>query len=945
MPTRGQSLYLVYLLVTQGLLCVFPLVYLSPNPIATTSGHHYLLVIGDRTGVVSMANFVALFLFASRNNILLWITNWRHSTFLLLHRWIGYCLILEVAGHSILMYLLHLLYLQDHDTRSKRPPWICGMIATLAFALILPASMLPIRKRIYEFFLITHRVLAIVALLATFLHTNYLFGFTWGYEIWIYVGGGLWFLDRTLRVVRIASNGYRTARVSVIDEEGECVRVDIDGIAAEGHVYLYFPTLSWRFWENHPFSVLSSFSGGTTARPSDRDNALDLRRASHMTNWGELNRPAAVYPRTTLLVRGVNGFTKTLVGRLLESPNHRLSLPVLIESNYHANPGIRNLSHCSSLLCIAGGVGITAVIPLIKSFGGVRSRLEWGLRSEALALALQRDLTSLTQGTGIVEVNTSVGKRLNVKEIVKEELERGDDIGDLGVVVCGPLPMADDVRNAVAEFGSKAKRGVVFVDESFIEDMQWIFSPRAPKLFTTIDPRSGNLSESPEYPSRPKHLSLKIPSNACNTTWPYHRPRNPRKFIIILEKYGFELASPSTLLTLDVYQVVLHRAFYPTLRHFVFVVSLVFLVQGATGAAVEGSPSQPAPSPVVPLGGQCGGLTYKGPTGCEQAKGQPPAVCIVVDPYLHQCQIAGTTTVTITSTHPHPSSSATCLTSTLACSASCKIACPTGQHLTGTSCPFCECAEPTPLCSATPSEPTSTVTVTSTHPHPGTPTFTHPHTPGEPTFTQPHPTTPTSTHPHPTTPTFTHPHTPGEPTFTHPHPTTTPTITTITVTPPTTTPTFPPTITPVPTGPPTDATTCVESTIACSTVCAIGCPSGMVVTATVTGSDGSTTVTTIIHPNPSTSIPPTTFTPPPTQAPPTPTAIPGSPPPKPTTSTGSSCVSTKVWCATVWPVDCEEGLTLTGSRCPFSECAKPTPLCSTWSSSTGIPSPTITPPF
>ncbi|KAJ3524825.1 hypothetical protein NMY22_g10838 [Coprinellus aureogranulatus] len=467
MPTRGQSLYLAYLLVTQGLLCVFPLIYLSPNPVATTRGHHYLLVIGDRTGVVSMANFVALFLFASRNNFLLWITNWRHSTFLLLHRWIGYCLILEVAGHSILMYLLHLLYLQDHDTRSKRPPWICGMIATLAFALILPASMLPIRKRVYEFFLITHRVLAVVALLATFLHTNYLFGFTWGYEIWIYVGGGLWFLDRALRVARIVSNGYRTARISVIDEEGERVRADIDGIAAEGHVYLYFPTLSWRFWENHPFSVLSSFSGGTTSRPSDGVNALNLRRTSNMTNWGELNRQVAVHPRTTLLVRGVNGFTKTLVRRLLESPNHRLSLPVLVESNYHANPGIRSLSHCSSLLCIAGGVGITAVIPLIKSFGGVRSRLEWGLRNEALAIALQRELTSLTQGTGMVEVNTSVGKRLKVREIVREELEKDDDVGDLGVVVCGPLPMADDVRNAVAEYGSKAKRGVIFVDESF----------------------------------------------------------------------------------------------------------------------------------------------------------------------------------------------------------------------------------------------------------------------------------------------------------------------------------------------------------------------------------------------------------------------------------------------------------------------------------------------
>ena len=39
--------------------------------------------------------------------------------------------------------------------------------------------------------------------------------------------------------------------------------------------------------------------------------------------------------------------------------------------------------------------------------------------------------------------------------------------GDLGVVVCGPAGMADDVRLAVGELGPKARRGVIFVDEAF----------------------------------------------------------------------------------------------------------------------------------------------------------------------------------------------------------------------------------------------------------------------------------------------------------------------------------------------------------------------------------------------------------------------------------------------------------------------------------------------
>ena len=57
--------------------------------------------------------------------------------------------------------------------------------------------------------------------------------------------------------------------------------------------------------------------------------------------------------------------------------------------------------------------------------------------------------------------------RLNVGEIVREELLHSEDEGDLGVVVCGPTGMADEVRMVIAELGPKAKRGVIFVDEAF----------------------------------------------------------------------------------------------------------------------------------------------------------------------------------------------------------------------------------------------------------------------------------------------------------------------------------------------------------------------------------------------------------------------------------------------------------------------------------------------
>ncbi|KAG2008241.1 metalloreductase [Coprinopsis cinerea AmutBmut pab1-1] len=162
----------------------------------------------------------------------------------------------------------------------------------------------------------------------------------------------------------------------------------------------------------------------------------------------------------------MGGITKTIAQRLSAlGKEQRLSLPVLVESSYHANPATRNLAHCTTLLCIAGGVGITAILPAVRTFGGARARVAWGMRNEWLLRAVESDLAALNRTT--VHVETSIGERLDVVRLLREELMESEDAGDLGVVVCGPSGMSDDVRNAVSELGAKAKRGIVFIDEAF----------------------------------------------------------------------------------------------------------------------------------------------------------------------------------------------------------------------------------------------------------------------------------------------------------------------------------------------------------------------------------------------------------------------------------------------------------------------------------------------
>jgi FAD-binding domain len=133
--------------------------------------------------------------------------------------------------------------------------WIVGTLTTVVFILIIPFSALFVRRRCHELFLNLHVILAIIALGDCYYHIYLKFEHVWGYKNWIYIAVLFWGIEKGVRAIKIMKNGFKTAVITTIDEY---IRVDVPSVQATGHVYLYFPTLSWRFWENHPFSIASS---------------------------------------------------------------------------------------------------------------------------------------------------------------------------------------------------------------------------------------------------------------------------------------------------------------------------------------------------------------------------------------------------------------------------------------------------------------------------------------------------------------------------------------------------------------------------------------------------------------------------------------------------------------------------------------------------------------
>lgn len=466
MPTRAQSLFFAYLVIVNIILMCLPLRLLQPNARLLSTQQNVLQVIGDRAGVLAAANLVPLLLTSSRNNVLLWLTNWSHTTFLLVHRWLGYIVILQTVVHSAGLLHYFLRY-SDYNAEAQLPYWYWGIISTLAICLVWPFSILPVRQKAYEVFLVSHQVLAALAMVAYFLHIWYLFDYDWGYEIWVYAAGILWFLDRLLRVGRIARHGTRIAQITALGNGGELLKIEIEGIYAEGHAYLYFPSLSWRFWENHPFSVLSSFSSTVPGTPpADTSGASNTKEKSPNGNTTPMDNDTPsrdlAQPSTTFLLRPQSGTTFKLLQKT-RANGGLLSMPVLVESSYHAQ-STRQLRHCSTLLCIAGGVGITAVLPVLRSYAGPESRLYWSVKHDDIVGALASEMQQLE---GRMKTEVRVGERLDLQAIVRDEVLANKASGDIGIMVCGPPGMADEVRRAVGKVSARSKRGIVFLDEAF----------------------------------------------------------------------------------------------------------------------------------------------------------------------------------------------------------------------------------------------------------------------------------------------------------------------------------------------------------------------------------------------------------------------------------------------------------------------------------------------
>jgi hypothetical protein len=485
-PTRGQTLYIAFISFLNIILLLAPYTITQPQASFTSLSKQTLSIVGNRAGVMAMGNVVALFVFASRNSPLLFLTDWSYGTYLLLHRWLGYWAVMHTVIHSCMLWSYY-VKAGTYAAEFARLYWTWGIVGTVAACALIPFSLATVRRKFYEFFVIAHVALSLLFLVGYYYHIWYVYTYNWGYEIWMFVAAGIWALERLIRVARMAVQGSCTAVITVVpNTDGEYLRIVVERKDLEpGVAFLCFPTLRWQFWETHPFSVSGAIEGdGCSSQNIAQVQSSSRSRSSSGPDGIREKRPmehttAAIstddaerltqHHNAVFFARARTGVTKALAAKVAASEGYSIRLRVLIDGPYdHSGRIDQQLARCDSILCIAGGVGITAFLPILKQNNTKECKLCWSSRKSGLVAEVDHTLRTLPSN---VKVETLVGRRLDLDSILSENMveHHGTTKGPLAIIVSGPPGLADDVRSKVTQIArhSRWSRAYILVDEAF----------------------------------------------------------------------------------------------------------------------------------------------------------------------------------------------------------------------------------------------------------------------------------------------------------------------------------------------------------------------------------------------------------------------------------------------------------------------------------------------
>ncbi|KAF9016423.1 hypothetical protein BDZ89DRAFT_1075648 [Hymenopellis radicata] len=344
-----------------------------------------------------------------------------------------------------------------------------GLMALVAFSVLIVISLRPIRARAYELFFYSHFVLVLMFLIGAYFHTK-----PYAFNPYIYSTFIIWGLDRVIRLIRLVVFNHT---FSLSHSNGREMDATVEPLSPHLTAYLITPQVSMFPLEAHPFTIASYDS--PSGNQDEDGGEQGLKKGAEDVYWKEL----------VFLINVQEGFTKRLAAS--NGP-----IKVYIDGPYGPSP---NLSRFDSVAFVAGGSGVSYTLPLLldtieraRSGKGTCKRVLfiWAIRdsthvhwmSDVLLTALAHDCnidldvqifvtkpgatedvvqwddTSVNsqpegESQAAPDKPTCLGLKINagrpdLDAILKDEAERTQG-GCMAVTVCGSRQVAQAVRDAL----------------------------------------------------------------------------------------------------------------------------------------------------------------------------------------------------------------------------------------------------------------------------------------------------------------------------------------------------------------------------------------------------------------------------------------------------------------------------------------------------------------
>lgn len=484
-PTRANAIIVtIFSILTIIFVCVGYNVTL-PHPYFSKRLYANIMLISYRTDIMSISLFPLVYFFGIRNNPFAYISGISYSKFNYYHKCCAYACTALAFIHSV-VWTIWAVNQGSYAAKVKKEYWRWGIVATTLLFLLVFHSNKMIRNYMYEIFLLCHKIMSIIFIVAMYYHMR---GFGWMGWVWSMVA--IYAFDRFMRIVRIALHGG-IVTATLKDCGDGIIKMTLKkpkylSYKTGSYAFVYFLCSTSAFFYNfqsHPFTVLT-------------DPTEDPKNPSTLMFYFKAHK----------------GVTRTVLSRILSSGEESIKCKILLEGPYGAQLPQR-VKPDSNIVAIAAGLGSSAVYPhlyeVLKNVEGdktekseyqhkfiwiireinylnwFRKELEWlkskncevriivtGTNSKLCTIDTESSSKSLSESSSYLTDGFNVeklGYRPNLQEIVSCEISKSESMSkDVMFMGCGPEAFNDELRSSVAKSIPKSSSiNIKFQSESFV---------------------------------------------------------------------------------------------------------------------------------------------------------------------------------------------------------------------------------------------------------------------------------------------------------------------------------------------------------------------------------------------------------------------------------------------------------------------------------------------